>query len=183
MSDLRVVVVGTSCSGKTTLARRIASACKLPHVELDALHWLPGWTERPLPEFRAAVAQATAGDQWVVDGNYSKARAIYWPRLTDVVWLNLAFPLVFWRALNRTYRRAITRQELFGGNYETFGRALFDRDSILWWVITSHRRRQREFQALFQETGALAFRLHEIRKDQEAERVVGRLRGMTTEAA
>jgi len=34
----RISVVGTSGSGKTTVARRIAEALGFPHVELDALH-------------------------------------------------------------------------------------------------------------------------------------------------
>jgi adenylate kinase family enzyme len=37
----RVVVVGSSCSGKTTFARSLAEIVGSPHVELDALHWGP----------------------------------------------------------------------------------------------------------------------------------------------
>ena len=42
-----VVVVGTSCSGKTTLARRLARILASEHVELDSLYWGSGWTPRP----------------------------------------------------------------------------------------------------------------------------------------
>jgi adenylate kinase family enzyme len=40
----RVVVIGTSCVGKTTFARSLAHVLSCPHVELDALHWQPNWT-------------------------------------------------------------------------------------------------------------------------------------------
>ena len=36
---MRIVVVGTSGAGKTTLARRIAALLVLPHIELDVLIW------------------------------------------------------------------------------------------------------------------------------------------------
>ena len=36
-----------------------------PHIELDAIHWLPNWRERPTVEFRELAALAVAGDQWV----------------------------------------------------------------------------------------------------------------------
>ena len=39
----RINVVGTSCSGKTTLARAIAGRLGLPYTELDALFWGPRW--------------------------------------------------------------------------------------------------------------------------------------------
>ena len=104
----RVVVIGSSCSGKTTLARRLAQVLNAPHVELDALHWGPNWTERPTEVLREAVSERVAGDSWVVDGNYTKVQDIVWPRATDAVWLNYPFPLVFGRALWRTLSRAVT---------------------------------------------------------------------------
>ncbi|MDE2841397.1 MAG: AAA family ATPase, partial [Chloroflexota bacterium] len=56
----RVVVVGTSCSGKTTLARQLSRALGAPHIELDAIHWKPNWQSRPAEEFRQLVSEAVA---------------------------------------------------------------------------------------------------------------------------
>ena len=47
----RVVVIGTSCAGKTTFARALARILTFPHIELDALHWLPNWTENQSMSF------------------------------------------------------------------------------------------------------------------------------------
>ena len=41
----RLVVVGTSGSGKTTVAGQLALILGVPHIELDSLHWEPDWTE------------------------------------------------------------------------------------------------------------------------------------------
>jgi adenylate kinase family enzyme len=130
---LRVAVVGTSCSGKTTLARKIAQANGIPHIELDVLYWDSNWTPRSIQDFRESVTIAAAGDSWVIDGNYSSVRDIIWPRATYLVWLNLPFVKVFWRALSRTVKRVITQEQLFAGNRETARLAFFDRESILWW--------------------------------------------------
>jgi adenylate kinase family enzyme len=46
----RVLVAGTSGSGKLTLARHLAAVLELRYVELDALHHGQNWT--PRPEFR-----------------------------------------------------------------------------------------------------------------------------------
>ncbi len=42
-----VAVIGPSCAGKTTFARTLAERTGCVHIELDAVHWGPGWTERP----------------------------------------------------------------------------------------------------------------------------------------
>ncbi len=144
----RVVVIGTSSSGKTTLAREIARAIKAPHVELDALYWRPDWKGASEEEFRAAVANAAAGERWVIDGNYGRVRDLIWPRATTVVWLNYPLPTVFLRGLARTIRRIVNREELFASNRETFRRSFLSADSILWWILTSYKRRRREYRVL-----------------------------------
>lgn len=127
--DARVAVVGTSCSGKTTFARRLSRALDVPHVELDALYWGPGWSPAPPEDFRASVRDAISAPAWVADGNYSAVRDLVWSRATAVVWLDLPLRVVFPRALGRTLRRAITREELFGGNRESL-RGITARDWI-----------------------------------------------------
>lgn len=156
-------VVGTSCSGKTTLARRISQVCGIPHYELDAIHWGPNWTELSVEDFRQAVARATQGEAWVIDGNYHVVRDIVWGRATHVAWLNLPFTRVFWQALSRTAKRVATRQELWAGNRETTRQVIFDRDSILWWVLRTYRRRRREYPLLFQDERNAHLKVYELR--------------------
>jgi adenylate kinase family enzyme len=144
----RIVVIGASGSGKTTFARALAARTGLPHVELDALHWEPGWVEAPREVFRARVEAAAAAPRWVIDGNYGRVRDCTWNRATGLVWLDYPFALVFGRALRRTLRRAFTREELWNGNRESLRQALFSRDSILAWVWNSYPRLKREYSEL-----------------------------------
>src|SRR5689334_21884081 len=83
----RIVVVGTSGSGKTTMARRLSRALHIRHIELDALHWEPNSVEAPDDIFRERVLKALQADSWSVDGNYSKVRRLIWERAVTIVWL------------------------------------------------------------------------------------------------
>ncbi len=147
----RIVVVGTSCSGKTSLARKLAQRLKTRHIELDAIHWQPNWTPTPKEEFRGLAQEAIAPEEWVLDGNYSAVRDLVWARATTLIWLNYPFYIVASRALNRTFQRVFQRQVMWSGNRETFRKAFLSQDSILWWVLKTYRRRRREYPRLFQE--------------------------------
>jgi len=173
----RVVVIGTSCCGKTTLARRVAEAVEAPHIELDAVNWGPNWSEAPHEEFRATVRQRIEGPRWVVDGNYSRVQDIVWSRATDAIWLNYPFHVVFGRAVARTVRRVLTHELLFNDNRESFRNAFLSRDSILWWVITTFQRRRREYRTLFGGDAFPQVSLTELRRPRDAELLVRDLRG------
>ncbi len=146
----RVSVVGTSASGKSTLARALAEVLQVAYVELDALHWERNWTEVPDPVMRERVDRATAGDGWVVDGNYSVTRDIVWGRAAAVVWLDVSLRTILRQYLARTWRRGRSREELWPGtgNHETVGMHLFRRDGLLWWILSTYRRRRREYPEL-----------------------------------
>ena len=150
-SSLRIQVVGTSGSGKSTLAGTIARELGLPHLELDSIHHQPGWTALPEPEFRKAVNQFTAQDSWVIDGNYSAVRSIMDERITHIIWLDYPRWFVMWRLIRRTFKRAVTRQELWNGNREDAS-AWLSRDpeeNILLWAWTTHERNRERYEALF----------------------------------
>ncbi|HEV2281502.1 MAG TPA: adenylate kinase [bacterium] len=144
----RIVVVGTTGSGKTALARRLAERLGCAHVELDALHWNSNWTSTPPEEFRLRVAQAVEGEAWVVDGNYGAVRDIVWNRADTIVWLDYSLPVILWRLLRRTVRRVITHQELWAGNRENLRTAIFSKDSIFLWALQTYRRHRRTYPAV-----------------------------------
>ena len=172
----RIVVIGTSGSGKTTLARRLAEALGVRHVELDALHFLPDWQERSDADFRQRVAEAVRGDRWVVDGNYSNTRDLIWPRATRIIWLHYSFARTFSQVLRRTIRRFIHREVLWAGNRERLWTTLFSRDSVLWWVISTHARRTREFGALRDSSHRHSAVLLELTHPRQAETLLRRLK-------
>jgi adenylate kinase family enzyme len=146
----RISVVGTTGSGKTTLARQISQRLAIPHVELDALHWQPNWTPTSISVFRNRTSQALTGNNWVVDGNYSQVRDIVWSRANTVVWLDYPLPVIMARLLRRSWRRVVMQEELWSGNKETW-RQTFSRDSILLWALKTYRRRRKEYPILLSQ--------------------------------
>jgi adenylate kinase family enzyme len=143
----RISIVGTSGSGKTTLARQIAQLLAIPHVELDAIHHQPNWTETPIDIFRKRVEQSLSGNSWVVDGNYSKVRDIVWSRADTVVWLDYPLPIIMKRVVLRTLRRVITQEELWNGNRETWG-IIFSKDSMPLWVLRTYKKNRKDYSIL-----------------------------------
>jgi adenylate kinase family enzyme len=174
MTQLRILVIGTSCSGKTTLARELSEGCAIPHIELDALFWRPNWTPSPRDEFRYRVAEAVAQEEWVLDGNYSYTQDVTWLRATHLVWLNLPFLVVLWRSVKRTFGRMITGEEMWAGNRESF-RIAFSRDSIIWWVISTYGRRQKRYRQIFNENLYPHLTVYEVSRSSEADGVVSEL--------
>ena len=142
----RIQVMGTSGSGKSTVGLRLAEAFGAPHVELDAINWLPGWTERDHEGFRALVAEATAGDRRVVSGNYlSRMHDILWGRADTVIWLDLPLHLTIYRQLTRSWRRWRSNELLWGTNYERFFPQLkvWDPNSLPGFAIRNRPKQRR----------------------------------------
>lgn len=171
----RIAVVGTSGSGKTTFARRAAGRLDIPHVELDAIFWGPGWTQAPVDEFRARAAAALAGDAWTTDGNYRKVRDIVWARADTVVWLDYALPVVLWRVTARTLHRCWTHEELWSGNRENFREAFLSRDSIILYALRTHRRHRRQYRETFRLPEYGHLRVVHLRSPRAAHRWLAQL--------
>lgn len=170
----RAVIVGTSCSGKSTLARELSRRLGTPHVELDALFWGPEWTARSAEEFRASVDLATAGPMWIVDGNYSAVRSLVLQRATAVIWLNYPLSTLMRRAVSRTFRRLLTRERIFNGNREPLLGFLHSY-WIPWWVLRTCGERQREYAELLASPECGRLQVVEIRSVQQLTEMLAEL--------
>ena len=131
MRKVAVIASASGC-GKTTVGRLLATRLGVPFVELDALNHGPGWAEATAEQLRAHVAPIVATDGWVIDGGYrGKLGDLVLEAADTVVWLDL--PRREWlpRLFRRTVRRIVRREELWGGNRESFGNAFLMRDGLL----------------------------------------------------
>jgi adenylate kinase family enzyme len=171
----RIVIVGTSGSGKTTLARAVATVLGLRHTELDALHWEPNWTGATRDVFRARATEATAGDRWVIDGNYTVVRDITWARADTLVWLDYPMSLVMRRVLWRTLVRGWTGVELWNGNRERLLKNFVSRDSIVLWAWTTWRKNRHRYAKLFRSPEYAGKHRVRLRSPAEADAWVARV--------
>ena len=142
----RVVVFGTTGSGKSRLAERLGARTGLRIVELDALNWGADWQPAPIELLRHRVERETRDGDWIVVGNYDSVRDLTWRLADTLVWLDLPFALVIWRLFWRTLRRSVTKENLWGsGNTESLFRSFFTRQSILLYAMKTHGRNRHRF--------------------------------------
>jgi adenylate kinase family enzyme len=141
---MRVAVVGTSGSGKSTFAAALAKARDVPFIELDLINWRPGWYDRSQIEpeaFKNDVATALAQPSWVLAGNYSLVRDAVWKAATHVVWLDLTKPLVMAQVIARSLQRAASGRDVFPGCKENW-RRLLDAEHPIRWAWDTYERRK-----------------------------------------
>ena len=147
----RILVVGSTGAGKSTLAKQLAERFGYDLIELDALHWEPNWHEANPEVFRERVRRATQVERWIVAGNYHGVRDLIRPAAKAVIWIDYSFARTFWQLLRRTFLRWWKHEELWNGNHEPFWVhfKLWSDESLINWLLKTYWRRRREFPLLF----------------------------------
>lgn len=173
LAPQRIVIVGTTGSGKTTLAKRLSAMLGMPRVELDALHWEPNWTEATAEVFQERVRDAIAGERWVVDGNYTgKLGFMTFEAADTLLWLDYAFPRVFRQLFIRTMLRRVRREELWNGNRESLRSHFFTKDSLFLWAVKSHWRHRKSYVERFARPEFAHLRVVRLHSPTEMERYI-----------
>ena len=168
-----IAVVGSSGSGKTTVARHLSQVLGLDHIELDALHHLPNWQHRTAEEFTAVIQNSLDASKetgWVMCGGYDTvAGPLRDTHANTIIWLDLPRGTVLRRLIVRTIRRGITREELWNGNRESiFGLINPNPDkNVALHAMLSFARRRALYESKIQ-SGEWA-RKHVVRLHSPAE--------------
>lgn len=162
----RVLIVGNSGAGKSSLARRLGEKLGLPVVHLDVLFWKPGWTESDDDEFHARIADYQGTDAWISDGNFGGSWHLRMPAADTIIWLDQPPWLCLLRAMWRVvHYRDGTRPDMAEGCRESVDFKFYH------FILTYNRTVRPRLEKALAEHGAHA-RIVRLRSDREIDAFV-----------
>ncbi|MEM6380182.1 MAG: AAA family ATPase [Bacteroidota bacterium] len=134
-----MIITGTTCTGKTTLGKKVAKSLSIAQVDLDEYHFLPNWVEKEKHQFvKDVFAVIDNQKEWVVSGSYQSIfKDSLWKQAFTIVWLDYPLHVILQRYIKRTFRRVVYKEPCCGENYETLGRT-FSKDSLFLWIFKSY---------------------------------------------
>lgn len=109
----RIMILGLTNAGKSTLALALSDKLGVPAIHLDQLKHLPNtnWQERSDADFQALHDAAITGDGWVMDGNYTRLMPQRIERATGII---VVTDTLFTRYRRYFIRTLIQRQRAGG---------------------------------------------------------------------
>ncbi len=163
----RILIIGPGGAGKSTLARRLGRQLGLEVFHLDKLYWRPGWVEPPKEEWLRKVEELSAGESWVMDGNYSGTLDVRLAACDTVVLLDLPRTVCLFRVVRRAWRyRGASRPDMGEGCREQLNKDFL---VFLLWVWNYPRRSRPNILARLAEVAGTK-QVYRLRSSAEAER-------------
>jgi len=166
---MKINIVGTTASGKSTFGRTLAAKIDAPFIEMDAVFWGPNWTKPSDDEFFRNLEAELTSASWVLDGNYSRSTPIKWKQVDMVIWLDYRFSRTLYQSISRAVSRAYTKTELWpgSGNYETF-RGMFSSDSIILWCLRHYASNRIKYRKIMSDPKFSHIQFVHLRSPKEA---------------
>ena len=172
----RINVIGTSGSGKSTVARAISERLNYPYIELDNLFWKDDWQETEDEELFAKLSELLKQENWVLDGNYHRSTSLKWENVELVVWVDYSFTRTLFQAIKRASTRAWTKQKLWenSNNRESFSK-LFSNDSVLQWTIKSYGPMRKRYLKVMDDPKYAHIKFVQLRSPKETRKFLEEL--------
>jgi adenylate kinase family enzyme len=111
----RIMIIGSPGSGKTILAKKLATKTKLPLIHLDHLYWLPNFKKRSDEDYLGLVMQACRHDSWIMDGNSIRQLAKRISFADTIIFLDIPRKICIWRIIKRNILSIFTSEEFAPG--------------------------------------------------------------------
>jgi adenylate kinase family enzyme len=164
----RIAVFGNAGGGKSTLARRVAAATRLPLYVIDRIKFRPGGDEVPHGEYLRIHAELLSRDEWIIDGFGCVASA--WERFAvadTLLFIDLPLITHYWWVTKRL------AQGLFVGPAGwPDGSPIWSSSMSSYRVIPRcHRHLTPQYRRLVAESAATK-RVHHLRSRAEIEAFV-----------
>lgn len=109
----RTLIMGNSGSGKSTLAQALGARTKAPAIDLDTIHWQGNGyrVKRDEQAARQMVLAVASESCWIIEGVYGWLAEVAVPRATDLIWLDMPWPICREALTSRGSRRGSGQAE------------------------------------------------------------------------
>lgn len=117
----KILIIGISGTGKTTLARKLSDYFKLPITHYDELVWGNNWTEIDEKIVEKKLVDIVKNEKWIIEGFIHPAAHVKLERADTVIYLDYSGLNAAWGGLKRWWQcRGKTRPEMAPGCIEKF---------------------------------------------------------------
>lgn len=137
----RVLVIGASGAGKSTIARQIAQRLSIPFHATDAFYWESGWRPAARDRVDHLLNELLEQPSWVLDGNFEHRWQELWNRADLIIWLDYSLPRVLCQVTRRNLGWLLTRRVVWSANKMTIAQAI----SGIRHSIRSHGRKRHAY--------------------------------------
>ena len=97
----RIVIIGSSGAGKTTLARKLGSRLKINVYHLDRLFWQRGWKGKTRDERIDILQKIVLEKQWIIEGTYLISSERRLEAADTIIFLDTPPLVCLWRIIKR----------------------------------------------------------------------------------
>lgn len=101
----RIILVGSSGSGKSYLSKELAAVTGYPLTHLDNEFWQPNWVGTPREDWIVRQKELMRTDTWILDGNYSDTLELRFRAADLVIFLDINRLVCVWSALRRNGKK------------------------------------------------------------------------------
>lgn len=133
----KILIIGTSASGKSTFARELARKMDLPIFHADAIMWNPGWVYIGDEQTNVKIKEIIDQEKWILEGWIDKKVQLdVFTKADLIIYLNFSPFVTSWRYIKRYLaHRTHPRPELPGSpekfSFEFLWR-VFKRKEMYW---------------------------------------------------
>jgi len=163
MSPHRIGVIGISGSGKSALARKLATKTGLPLFHMDQLFWKGNWEATPEPKYLERHKELIGKERWIIEGYVDEPMADRLQSADLVLYLDYPGYVCAWRAIKRwLMHRRTARPELPEDARERL-------EFPFVWMVFNRGERPGIERALIKATPAHLVRLHSPREAESVQ--------------
>lgn len=98
---MKIMIIGSSGSGKSTFSRKLGEALNISVYHLDVYFWKPGWVETPREEWIEFNKQLVMKQKWIIDGYYGSTMDIRVHAADVIIFFDLSPWITTYRVLKR----------------------------------------------------------------------------------